>query len=101
MPREGGAQIMNARRQFRFPPLSAQGRFVGRVRLERATPQIAIPPKAAPPAPRSNGKGCRVIGTARAKDDPFAITVSHDTIGVVPVDLERGRLAAARSWRMG
>jgi len=101
MPREGGAQIMNARRHLRLPPLSAQGRFVGRVRLERATPQIAIPPKAAPPAPRSNGKGCRVIGTARAKDENFAITVNHRAIGVAPVDLERGVLATARTSPIG
>jgi len=43
----------------------------------------------APQALRSNGRGCRVIGTATARNDIFAITVNEDTMGVVPVDLER------------
>jgi hypothetical protein len=34
--------------------------------------------------------GGRVIGPATAKHEVFAITVNGDTIGVVPVDLERG-----------
>jgi hypothetical protein len=62
----------------------------GRVFLEKPIAGLVIPPDAVPPAPRSNGQGCRVIRTARAKDNTFAITVSHRTIGVVPVDLERG-----------
>jgi hypothetical protein len=60
-----------------------------RVCLEKPMAELPIPPNAGPPAPRSNGQGCRVIRTARAKDT-FAITVSHRTIGVVPVDSERG-----------
>ena len=51
---------------------------------------FVIPPEAAPKAPRSNGQGCRVIGTAKTKTQIFGITVNHRTIGVVPVDLERG-----------
>lgn len=43
-----------------------------------------------PQAPRSNGRGGRVIGPATAKYEVFAITVNGDTMGVVPVDLERG-----------
>ena len=62
----------------------------GRVFLEKPMAGLLIPPDAVPPAPRSNGQGCRVIRTAKAKDNTFAITVSHRTIGVVPVDLERG-----------
>jgi len=62
----------------------------GRVFLEKPMTDLDIPPKAGPPAPRSNGQGCRVIRTARAKANPFAFTISHSTIGVVPVDLERG-----------
>jgi hypothetical protein len=62
----------------------------GRVFLEMPMAELPIPPNAGPPASRSNGEGCRVIRTARAKDNTFAITVSHRTIGVVPVDLERG-----------
>ena len=62
----------------------------GRVFLEKPMAGLVIPPNAVPPAPRSNGQGCRVMRTARAKDNSFAITVSHRTIGVVPVDLERG-----------
>ena len=62
----------------------------GRVFLEKPMTDLVIPPNAGPPAPRSNGQGCRVIRTAKAKDNTFAITVSHRTIGVVPVDLERG-----------
>jgi hypothetical protein len=34
--------------------------------------------------------GGRVIGPATAKYEVFVITVNGDTIGVVPVDLERG-----------
>jgi hypothetical protein len=34
--------------------------------------------------------GCRVIGTATAKNDIFAITINEATIGVVGIDLERG-----------
>ena len=57
-----------------------------------ATPMAALllPPKAAPQAPRSNGPGCRVIGTAKAKSDLFEITINQSAIGVAPVDLERG-----------
>ena len=50
------------------------------------------PPGDAPEAPRSNGQGGRVIGSATAKRDRFAITINGtNTIGViVAVDLERG-----------
>lgn len=45
-----------------------------------------------PPAPRSNGWGCRVIPSATAKNDSFAITVRGGAtiVGIVCVDLERG-----------
>src|SRR2546423_15273734 len=57
-------------------------------------PELVFPP--APQALRSNGRGCRVIKAAKAKNDIFAITVNENTIlGVVPADLERS--AAARA----
>ena len=62
------------------------------VRVLSGSPIPVPPAKGAPQAPRSNGWGCRVIGTATAKNNTFAITVNGgDTIGVVVgVDLERG-----------
>ena len=53
-----------------------------------------IPPKAAPPAPRSNGKGLPCDGDGESEDSSFAITVDRSAIGVAPVDLERGVPAA-------
>ena len=55
--------------------------------------------KGVPPPPRSNGKGGRVIGTATAKRDSFAITVDGSTIGViVAIDLERGATSGETLW---
>lgn len=55
-------------------------------------PEMESTDKVAPRAPRSNGRGSRVIGTATAKNEGFAITVNQGhAIGViVGVDLERG-----------
>ena len=86
---------MNAKLQFRFSVGSHRFDFPGRILLMAPIQELVIPPKAAPPAPRSNGQGCRVMGTARAKSYLFAITINHSAIGVVPVDLERGVVAGA------
>jgi hypothetical protein len=66
--------------------------FYLRVLSGSPIPETEPNDEGAPQAPRSNGRGCRVIGPATAKNDSFAITVNgSDTIGViVGVDLERG-----------
>jgi len=66
---------------------------------ETLRPELLLPLKPSPEAPRSNGQGCRVIGTAKAKTDVFGITVNQRAIGVVPVDLERGVPAAVAGHR--
>ena len=87
---------MNARLRLRCEWVSQRREFEGRTILPTPMPELFLPPKAAPQAPRSNGQGCRVIGTAKAKSDIFEITINQSAMGVVPVDLERGVPAAAR-----
>ena len=49
---------------------------------ESPIPEAVLPDRGAPRAPRSNGLGCRVISSARAKKGFFAIMVNRsETIG--------------------
>lgn len=75
----------------------------GRLLSESPMPELVRPEEGAPPAPRSSGMGCRVIGAATAKKEIFAITVNGcDTIGViVGVDLERGAPASSAQQLTG
>jgi hypothetical protein len=81
--------------QFNTGSLPATNRpydFNLRVLSESPIPEMEPPHGSAPPAPRSDGWRCRVIGPATAKSEIFVITVNRDhMIGViVVVDLERG-----------
>lgn len=67
-------------------PLVPPSEFFGRLLSESPMPELVRPGKGPPPAPRSSGMGCRVIGAATAKKEIFAITVNGcDTIGVIVV----------------